>query len=60
MKIFIIGGKAKCGKSTLGEYLKEELKEYGYKPCVMRITEPLYGYAKNYFEWSGREYEKPR
>jgi len=60
MKVFIIGGKAKSGKNTLGEYLREELKDYGYKPCVMRITEPLYGYAKSYFEWSGDIQEKPR
>lgn len=60
MKIFIIGGKAGCGKTTFGEYLKEELKDYSYKPCVMHITEPLYGYARNYFQWNGRDQEKPR
>lgn len=60
MKIFIIGGKAKCGKNTFGEYLREELKDYGYKPCVMHITEPLYSYARNYFEWNGNEQDKPR
>ena len=60
MKIFVIGGKAKCGKSTFGNYLREELKDYGYKPCVMHITEPLYSYARNYFEWDGNENEKPR
>ena len=59
MKIFVIGGRAKCGKSTFGEYLREELKDYGHKPCVMHITEPLYGYARNYFEWDEKE-EKPR
>ena len=59
MKIFIIGGKAGCGKTTFGEYIREELKGYGYKPCVMHITEPLYGYAKNYFDWNGRQ-DKPR
>ncbi len=60
MRIFIIGGQAKCGKNTLGEYLREELKDYGYKPCVMHITEPLYSYAKNYFEWNGNDQDKPR
>ena len=60
MKIYIIGGKAQSGKNTLGEYLKEELKDYGYKPCVMHITEPLYSYAKNYFEWDGNKENKPR
>ena len=51
MKIFIIGGKAKSGKNTFGELLRDILKEYGYKPCVMQITEPLYSYARNYFEY---------
>ena len=60
MKIYIIGGKAKCGKNTFGEYLREQLKDYGYKPCVMHITEPLYGYARNYFEWNGNDNDKPR
>ena len=41
MKIFVIGGKASSGKTTFGEYLREELKDYSYKPCVMHITEPL-------------------
>lgn len=60
MKIFVIGGLAKTGKSTFGEYLRDELKDYGYKPCVMRITEPLYSYARNYFNWNGNENDKPR
>ena len=60
MKIFVIGGEAKTGKSTFGEYLKEELKDYGYKPCVMHITEPLYSYAENYFDWNPNKDEKPR
>ncbi len=60
MRIFIIGGGARCGKTTFGKYLSEELKKYGYKPCVMHLTEPLYAYARNYFEWDGSEDEKPR
>ena len=59
MKVFVIGGKARSGKSTFGEYLREELKDYGHKPCVMHITEPLYGYARNYFNWEPSD-EKPR
>lgn len=60
MRIFVIGGKAKSGKNTLGDYLREELKDYGYKPCVMHITSPLYAYARDYFEWDGNENTKPR
>lgn len=60
MRIYVIGGKAKSGKNTLGEIIKDELKEYGYRPCTLRITEPLYGYAKNHFEWDESRDEKPR
>lgn len=60
MKIFVIAGKARTGKNTLGNYLRDELKEYGYKPCVMHLTEPLYSYARNYFDWSENTGEKPR
>lgn len=60
MKIYVIGGKAKSGKNTFGKFLREELKEYGYHPCVMQLTEPLYAYAKNYFEWDEYQDEKPR
>lgn len=60
LKIYIIGGRARSGKNTFGEYLREELKEYGYKPCVMHITRPLYEYARCYFEWDGNNRDKPR
>ena len=60
MKLYVIGGKAKTGKNTFGEYLREQLKDYGYKPCVMHITEPLYEYARNYFEYNPNVDEKPR
>lgn len=60
MKVYVIGGKARCGKSTFGKYLREELKDYGHKPCVMHITRPLYEYAANYFDWDGNKDEKPR
>ena len=60
MKLYVIGGKAKSGKNTFGKFLREELKNYGYKPCVMRITNSLYSYAENYFEWNENNDEKPR
>ena len=60
MKVFVIGGKAGCGKTTFGEYLREQLKNYGYKPCVMHLTAPLYGYARDYFDWNELTDPKPR
>lgn len=60
MKLFVIGGKAKSGKNTFATLLREELKDYNYKPCVMHLTNPLYSYAQNYFEWNENCDEKPR
>ena len=30
MKLYVIGGKAKSGKTTFGKFIKEELKKNGY------------------------------
>ena len=60
MKIYLVTGKAKSGKTTFGNFLKEELKNYNLKPCVMQITKPIYHYAEDYFEWDSRRHEKPR
>ena len=60
MKIFVISGKAKSGKSTFAELLKSGLIKKGYKPCIIRITNTLYSYAINYFGWDGSEETKPR
>lgn len=60
MKIYLIGGKAKSGKNTLGERLKYYLIEKGYTPCIMRITEPLYNYAETYFKYDEKTDTKPR
>ena len=60
INIFVIGGTAGSGKSTLGELLKEELELIGRKPCIMHITDPLYNYAKSCFNWDGDLKNKPR
>lgn len=60
MKIYVIAGKAKCGKNTFGELIREELKEYGYKPCLISITAPLYYYAENFFDYNPNSDDKPR
>lgn len=60
MKLFVIFGKARSGKDTASIYLKEKLEKNGYRPCIVRITEPLYLYAKKYFGWNENEDSKPR
>ena len=60
MKLFVLCGKAGSGKTTLGGYLKEELAIAGYQPCLMHLTQPLYTYARQYFDWDPDKDEKPR
>lgn len=60
MKLYLIGGKADSGKNFFGDILKKKFEEEGKKVCMLRITAPLYNYAKEYFNWNGEEKTKPR
>ena len=60
MRIYLITGKAETGKSTLGGYLKNALKDKGFNTCIMQVTAPLYHYAEDYFFWDKKSNEKPR
>ena len=60
MRLYLICGKANTGKNLFAEYLKKEFENKNLKVCLLKITEPLYGYAKNHFGWNGLEEDKPR
>lgn len=60
MKIFLLAGKAGCGKDLLGRYMKRQYDFNGHNACILHITTPLYEYAKNYFSWDGNMTNKPR
>lgn len=60
MKIYLLAGKAGCGKDMMGRYMKTQYDYAGYNTCILHITTPLYEYAKNYFSWDGNMAEKPR
>ncbi len=60
MKLFLICGKAESGKDYFGNLLKEEYERDGRKVCIIKITRPLYEYAKDYFGWDGDDTTKPR
>lgn len=60
MKIFLLAGKAGCGKDLMGNYMKTKYNYKGESACILHITTPLYEYAKNYFSWDGNMKDKPR
>ena len=60
MKIFLLAGKAGCGKDLMGCYMKSRFDFKGEDACILHITTPLYEYAKNYFSWDGDMKDKPR
>ncbi len=60
MKLLLICGKAESGKDLFGNILKEEFESHRKKTCILKITEPLYRYAKDYFGWDGKDENKPR
>jgi len=58
--IFIISGKARVGKDTVGDFIIEFLKRREYNPIKMAYAKYLKMYAKDYFNWDGNEESKPR
>ena len=60
MKLLLICGKAESGKDTFGNILKEVYASHKKKACILKITAPLYEYARKYFDWDGKESTKPR
>lgn len=60
IKLFIICGRARNGKDTLADILKEKLELRGKKVCKIPLMRTLKGYIKDYFGWDGCEDTKPR
>lgn len=60
IKIYLLCGKARTGKNTVGRIIKEELENTNHKVCEIQIMRTLKGYIKDYFNWDGNEDTKPR
>ena len=60
MQIILIAGKARSGKSTIANFMIENLKKQGKKPCELQIGQYIKYYATRYFGWDGKEETKPR
>lgn len=59
MKVFMICGKARAGKDTMGDLIYSKL-EKNHKICKLQIAQYLKYYVMKYFGWDGEESTKPR
>ena len=58
--IYLICGKARNGKDTIANYIKDYYEEIGKKPCIMHISNYIKHFAIDYFGWDGNDETKPR
>lgn len=59
-KIFLICGKARHGKTTMGNIIKEYYENKNMKVANTLIALYLKTYAKQFFGWDGSDETKPR
>ena len=59
-KIYLIGGKARHGKDTLSNYLKEVYEENNKKVIVTQLSKYIKYYAREMTGWNLSEEDKPR
>lgn len=59
-KIFIMCGKARVGKDTSAEIIKEIYEEKGLKVINLQYSSYMKEYAKKITDWDGSEETKPR
>ena len=58
--IFIISGKAKVGKDTTANFIKEYCKDNNLKTINLQFSSYIKMYAKEILSWDGLENDKPR
>lgn len=59
-KIVLISGKARAGKDTTANYMKQYFESKGKKVIVLAFAYYLKEYVKNITGWDGKEETKPR
>ncbi len=59
-KIYMLAGKARHGKDTTGEFIKEYYEKLGKKVVTLQLSSPLKYYANKVLGWDGNEATKPR
>lgn len=58
--IFIVAGKANCGKDTTCELMNNNIKLKGLKSTNLQFSSYIKTYAKTISGWDGSEETKPR
>jgi dephospho-CoA kinase len=60
MKVIIISGKARTGKSTVANIMKDYFDEKGLKAIILAYARYIKMFAKDVSNWDGSEEAKPR
>jgi molybdopterin-guanine dinucleotide biosynthesis protein len=60
MKVFTITGKARHGKDTIAEMMKDILEERGYRVLLTHYADLLKYICKTFFNWNGEKDEAGR
>ena len=60
MKVYIIGGKAGCGKNTTANYIRDFYENLGKKVVITEISKYLKIFAYEVKNWDGKRETKPR
>ena len=60
MKVYIIAGKAGCGKNTTANYIKDCYEKMGKKTVITEISKYLKLFAYEVKDWDGKRETKPR
>lgn len=59
-KLYFIGGKARSGKTLVGNLIKDEYEKRKKKVAILSYAHYIKGYAKDFFGWDGNDETKPR
>ena len=60
MKVYIVAGKAGCGKNTTANYIKDYYKTLGKETAITEISKYLKLFAYEVKDWDGTRENKPR
>lgn len=60
MKVYVIAGKAGCGKNTTANYIKEYYETLGKSVAITEISKYLKLFAYEIKNWDGKRETKPR